>query len=121
MIRWALRSLAAERGRLLGTALGVAVAFTLVVFFEAVFEGESRKIIAYPLHAAADVWVMQDGVSNMHMATSLIWDWKQAAVEEVEGVEGREVGRRRHRPSHPRDVSGHLDPRAPGRLHSLTD
>lgn len=87
MIRWTLRSLLAERGRLFGAALGVAAAFTLVVFFEAVFEGESQKIIAYPLNAEADVWVMQDGVSNMHMATSLIWDWKQGAVEAVEGVE----------------------------------
>jgi ABC-type antimicrobial peptide transport system permease subunit len=87
MMRWALRSLAAEPGRLFGTALGVSVAFTLVVFFEAVFEGESRKIIAYPLHAAADVWVMQGGVSNMHMATSMIWDWKQAVVEDMKGVE----------------------------------
>lgn len=87
MIRWSLRSLAAEPVRLLGAALGVAIAFTLVVFFEAVFEGESQKIIAYPSHAEADVWVMQDGVSNMHMATSMIWDWKQAAVETLEGVE----------------------------------
>lgn len=87
MIRWALRSLAAEPVRLLGAALGVAVAFSLVVFFEAVFEGESQKIVAYPMHAAADVWVMQDGVSNMHMATSMISDWKQAAVETLDGVE----------------------------------
>lgn len=87
MIRWALRSLAAEPARLLGAALGVAAAFTLVVFFEAVFEGESRKIIAYPIHAEADVWVMQDGVSNMHMATSMLWDWKQAVVEALDGVE----------------------------------
>lgn len=86
MIRWALRSLAAEPLRLLGAAAGVAVAFTLVVFFEAVFEGESRKIIAYPAHADADVWVMQDGVSNMHMATSMLWDWKRAVVEEIDGV-----------------------------------
>ena len=87
MIRWTLRSLAAEPGRLLGTALGVAVAFTLVVFFEAVFEGESQRIVAYPAHAAADVWVMQDGVSNMHMATSMISDWKHAAVATLDGVE----------------------------------
>jgi putative ABC transport system permease protein len=86
VIRWTLRSLAAEPGRVLGAALGVAVALTLVVFFEAVFEGESRKIVAYPVHAEADVWVMQDGVSNMHMATSMLWDWKQAMVETVEGV-----------------------------------
>ncbi len=86
MIRWTLRSLALEPMRLFGSALGVAVAFTLVVFFEGVFEGESQKIVAYPLHAAADVWVMQDGVSNMHMATSMIWDWKLAEVEAVDGV-----------------------------------
>ena len=64
MIRWTLLSLAAERARLLGTALGVALAFTLVVFFEAVFEGESQKIVAYPIHAAADVFLPEVLAAN---------------------------------------------------------
>jgi ABC-type antimicrobial peptide transport system permease subunit len=35
---------------------------------------------------AADVWVMQKGVANMHMARSHIWDWKAARVAAVPGV-----------------------------------
>ncbi|WP_425608009.1 ABC transporter permease [Pontibacterium granulatum] len=34
----------------------------------------------------ADVWVMQKGVSNMHMASSMVWDWKVDRVEQIPGV-----------------------------------
>lgn len=37
--------------------------------------------------AGADVWVLQSGVSNMHMATSVIRDGKLGEVGEVSGVE----------------------------------
>ncbi len=86
MLRWALLSLWMEPGRALGSALGVGFAFTLVVLFQAVFEGESDRIVAYPENAGADVWVMQRGVSNMHMASSILWDWKETRVGQVQGV-----------------------------------
>lgn len=86
MLKWSLKSLCHEPFRLFANAMGVASAFVLVVFFEAVFEGESRQIVAYPEHTDADVWVMQEGVSNMHMANSLLWDWKQTLIAELPGV-----------------------------------
>ena len=86
MLRWALKSMIVEPVQFLASAGGVAFALLLVVFFEAVFAGESNQIVAYPQHAAADVWVMQRGVSNMHMAISLVKDWKIDAVAKVEGV-----------------------------------
>lgn len=86
MLRWSLKNLLTEPLRLFTSALGVASAFTLVIFFYAVFKGESEQIVAYPKHTDADVWVMQDGVSNMHMASSLLWDWKQTRVARIEGV-----------------------------------
>ncbi len=86
MFRWSLKSLLAEPLRLIAGSLGVASAFILVIFFQAVFEGESRQIVAYIENTDADVWVMQDGVSNMHMASSMLWDWKEDRIAAMPGV-----------------------------------
>lgn len=86
MLRWTFKTLIAEPLNFLLTALVVGIALLLVIFFEAVFAGESENIIAYPNNINPDVWVMQRGVFNMHMATSFIWDWKKDLVANVEGV-----------------------------------
>ncbi len=86
MLRWTLKNLIHEPLHLLASVGAVGGAFVLVIFFEAVFAGESRQIVAYLRHSDADVWVMQKGVSNMHMATSFVWDWKADSVGEVDGV-----------------------------------
>ncbi|TNF89772.1 MAG: ABC transporter permease [Gammaproteobacteria bacterium] len=76
MFYWSLKTLLAEPMRLMVSALAVAVSFVLVIFFSAVFEGESDQMVVYLEQTQADVWVMQKGVSNMHMASSMLWDWK---------------------------------------------
>ncbi|ALP52304.1 hypothetical protein Tel_03625 [Candidatus Tenderia electrophaga] len=86
MLRWSLKNLLAEPLRLLAGAMAVAISFILVIFFDAVFEGESEQMVAYLEEMEADVWVMQKGVSNMHMASSLLWDWKVDRVAEMDGV-----------------------------------
>jgi putative ABC transport system permease protein len=89
MLQWAWKTLISQRGSVLGAAFGIAGAFTLVIFFGAVFRGESGQIVAYPANVKPDVWVMQTGVSNMHMAASFLWDWKAdriAAMPDVKGV-----------------------------------
>ena len=86
MIRWTFRSLFGEPSHLFASVSAVAGAFALVLFFDAVFAGESKQIVAYIRDSNADVWVMQKGVSNMHMATSFVWDWKSDRVRNVEGV-----------------------------------
>lgn len=88
MITWSVKSLLRERLALLGSATAVAAAFLLVMLFEAVWVGESDRVVAYIENAGADVWVMQEGVSNMHMATSLIEDYKADSVARVPGVAG---------------------------------
>ncbi len=75
-----------QRSSLLGSALGIAGSFILVIFFSAVFRGESSQIVAYPSNIKPDVWVMQTGVANMHMATSFIWDWKADRIAAMSGV-----------------------------------
>lgn len=87
MLYWSLKTLLAEPMRLFISALAVAVSFVLVIFFSAVFEGESRQMVRYLEEMEADVWVMQKGVSNMHMASSMLWDWKAEKIARLEGVE----------------------------------
>lgn len=70
----------------MSSSVSVAFAFVLVVVMDAAFVGESKQIVAYIRHANADVWVMQKGVSNMHMTTTFIQDWKARRVAEVPGV-----------------------------------
>ncbi len=86
MFYWGLKTLFAEPMRLMVSALAVAVSFILVIFFSAVFEGESEQMVAYLEKMDADVWVMQKGVSNMHMASSMVWDWKADKIAEMPEV-----------------------------------
>lgn len=86
MLRWTWQSLTMEPLSLLAGVAAIGGAFSLVLFFEAVFAGESRQIVAYLEHTDSDVWVMQPGVSNMHMATSFVPDWKGRRIEDLEGV-----------------------------------
>lgn len=86
MFYWSLKTLLFEPIRLIASALAVAVSFILVIFFSAVFEGESNQMVVYLEKMEADVWVMQKGVSNMHMASSMMWDWKAGRIEQIPGV-----------------------------------
>jgi putative ABC transport system permease protein len=53
---------------------------------ECMFAGEAERIVAYVEQGGADVWVMQEGVSNMHMASSLMRRELEQRVEAVRGV-----------------------------------
>jgi putative ABC transport system permease protein len=86
MLRWTLKSLIHERVAFFIGVAAASSALLLVMFFEAVYAGEADNIIAYPRNAGADVWVMQRGVGNMHMATSYLSDWKVSEVRNVPGV-----------------------------------
>ena len=86
MLRWTLKSLIHERVAFFIGVAAASSALLLVMFFEAVYAGEAENIIAYPRNAGADVWVMQRGVGNMHMATSYLSDWKVSEVRNVPGV-----------------------------------
>ncbi len=86
IFRWTIKSLLAEPAGFIASASAVAAAYLLVMSFGAIWSGEAEQLLAYPRNSGADVWVMQRGVSNMHMATSLIGEWKEEAVASVEGV-----------------------------------
>lgn len=86
MWRWTWKSLVQQRTWVFGSAAGIAFAFLLVITFDAVWRGESQQIVVYIDKTRPDVWVMQRGVRNMHMATSFIWDWKADRIAAMPGV-----------------------------------
>lgn len=86
MWRWTLKSLFVQPLAFLVSVAAAGSAFLLVMFFEAVYEGESEQVVAYVKHTDADLWVMQRGVANMHMATSYLTDWKLEQVADLPGV-----------------------------------
>ena len=87
MLHWAFREMILTWHQLAAGIAAVASAFVLVLFFGAVFTGESKQIVALIDRTEADVWVMQKGVGNMHMTMSFVADWKVDAVADVEGVQ----------------------------------
>ena len=91
MLRWMIKSLFLEPLTLVVAIASAASAFLLIILFEGIFAGESEQIVAYVRNVKADVWVMQRGVSNMHMATSYLPDWKVRQVRELPGVAGVEA------------------------------
>ena len=86
IVRWTLRSLIESPLAAFGSAAAVGAALALVILFEGIWLGEADQVVAYADHTDADIWVMQRGVSNMHMATSLMPDNKRAAVASLQGV-----------------------------------
>lgn len=86
MVRWTLKNLVREPASVIASVGGIGLSLLLVVVIEGMFAGESERIVAYVRKAGADVWVMQAGVSNMHMASSLIRGDLERTVEGVPGV-----------------------------------
>jgi len=86
MLRWVVKTLWSQKTSVIVSSSGVAAAFVLVVILDAAFVGESNQIVSYVRNANPDVWVMQKGVSNMHMATTFVWDWKADRIAEIPGV-----------------------------------
>jgi putative ABC transport system permease protein len=81
----ARRNLLRSRVRLLVSIGGVALALTLVLALDAIFEGVSRQLTSYIDRSGAEVWVAQSGVRNLHMVAS----WMPSSVtEQVRAVDG---------------------------------
>lgn len=82
----ARRNLLRSRARLAVSIGGVALALTLVMALDAIFEGVGRQLTAYIDRSGADVWVSQSGVRNLHMVTSWLPTTTTEAVADVDGV-----------------------------------
>jgi putative ABC transport system permease protein len=86
MIRLAFRNLFQNKVRLVISLGGVVLALLLILALDAVFAGVERQITAYIEHSGADVWVSQEDVLNMHMASSSLPASVARKVKNVSGV-----------------------------------
>ncbi|MBM4408890.1 MAG: ABC transporter permease [Chloroflexi bacterium] len=84
MIGLATRNFRQGRARVALTIGGVGLALTLILALDGIFAGSERQITAYLDNSAADVWVSQAGVRNLHMSASAL---PRGAVEEVAAVD----------------------------------
>jgi putative ABC transport system permease protein len=66
---------------------GVALALLLILSLDAIFSGVEQRVTAYIDNSGADIWVSQDDVFNMHMASSSLPDSVARKVRTVEGVD----------------------------------
>lgn len=87
MIRLAFRNLFQSKVRLVISVGGVALALLLILSLDAVFTGVERQITAYIENSGADIWVSQEDVFNMHMASSTLPDSIARKVKVVPGVD----------------------------------
>ena len=86
MLRLAIRNLFQSKARLLITAGGVALSLMLILALDAIFQGVEKQVTAYIDQSGADVFVAQEGVRNMHMASSSLRASALGRVEAVDGV-----------------------------------
>lgn len=87
MIRLAFRNLFQSKTRLVISVGGVALALMLILALDAIMAGVERQVTAYIDNAGADIWVSQENVRNMHMASSTLPSSVVSRVKSVEGVE----------------------------------
>jgi len=86
MIRLAFRNLFQNKVRLVISVGGVALALLLILSLDAIFTGVERQVTAYIDSSGADIIVAQDGVRNMHMASSSLPNSVRGKVRAVPGV-----------------------------------
>lgn len=72
MLKLAWRNLIHERTRLLISVGGVALAILLVLVMNGVFAGGEVHAVTYIRNQPAPIWLMQAGVENIHMASSIL-------------------------------------------------
>ena len=82
-----IKNLLKEPGRFLISIGGVAFALLLILVLGGVFAGTERQATAFMNDSGVDVWVMQKGVSNMHMATSMMPESHRKEISRMDHVE----------------------------------
>lgn len=87
MWRLAFRNLFQNKVRLIISVGGVALALLLSLSLDAIVEGIQRQVTTYIDQSDADIFVAQEGVRNMHMASSWLPASTVGRVRAVPGVE----------------------------------
>jgi putative ABC transport system permease protein len=72
MLKFAWRNLIQQRLRLAISVGGVALAMLLILVMSGLFAGSEEHAVIYIRNQPAAIWVMQAGVENIHMASSIL-------------------------------------------------
>lgn len=91
MVRLALRNMLQTKTRLVVAVSGVALALSLILALDAIFEGAQQRLTAYIDESGADVFVAQRGVRTMHMSGSALPSSVVDAVRQLPGVASAEA------------------------------
>ena len=86
MLPFAWRNLLYDRTRLMISSGGVALAVLLIFFMGGVFAGSEEHAVVYMKNQPAELWLMQDGVQNLHMSTSLLPPQVVERARQIDGV-----------------------------------
>ncbi|MDP2210722.1 MAG: ABC transporter permease [Candidatus Aquicultor sp.] len=65
---------------------GIALAILVILLIEGVFAGVEEQATAYIDKGKADLFVMQEGVANLHMASSFLPPAIENGINDIEGV-----------------------------------
>ena len=86
MLKLALRNFTYDRTRLAISAGGIALAILLILVIGGLFAGSEEHAVLYIRRQPVPLWLMQGGVENLHMSSSILPETTQAQVEQVDGV-----------------------------------
>jgi putative ABC transport system permease protein len=87
MLKLAWRNLIHEPLRLAISVGGVALSILLILVMSGVFAGSEEHAITYIKKQPAPLWLMQAGVENMHMSSSIMPAETIQTVKKVAGVQ----------------------------------
>ncbi|MBI5116663.1 ABC transporter permease [Candidatus Poribacteria bacterium] len=87
MFTLALKNLLSEKGRLVLGVAGVAFANTLIMFHVAMLLGTFSQITKHIEKTDADIWVLQEGLSDVTSSTSFVSGSNIEAIRKIDGVE----------------------------------
>lgn len=80
------KNLLAEGTRLLISVIGVAFAVILILVMIGVFVGTINQVTTYIDHTPNELWVMQDGVTQMFRSVSVLPQSMETRLKRVPGV-----------------------------------
>ncbi|MCF6278592.1 MAG: FtsX-like permease family protein [Anaerolineales bacterium] len=87
MFKLAWRNLIHDRTRLAISTGGVALAIVLILVMAGAFAGSEEHAVSYIRNQPVPLWMMQSGVANMHMSSSLLPPDTVDKVKSVPGVQ----------------------------------
>jgi len=86
MMLYAFRMLRRQPMRLTATIGGMTLCVILTLFLHSVYEGVERGSMSYIQSIPADIWLLQEGTSNILRGTSILPAPLEDAIRESPGV-----------------------------------